>query len=488
MAASDDDGKFRIFISHKVVEHDLASKTREVLMGLSRDISCFVSGVDIPAGADWNRLIKSALVESNLLLLLFSNPDHHWDWCLYEAGLFTQFDVDKPKAVVTIYNPKAAPPGPLENLQGVPAERKKVGRFLKRLCKSTQKVSDNWNAPPLNVDVTEEQLKRAAGDICKGFRHATTHHPCHRVVLDLRDSKRIGETIPENARVMTGKHETGEFTLFLFGLSLGKENITWGDLVERVGGSGATWRRELDKAFSASMEGHLFSPGGAALATWDGKKRYKPILYRVQKAEQLEVDSSKTSEQSEDQVDKRRCRIVPLQITIVLEQIYPPVKDDILGLVCLGHQYETKVFARFCDDDKKLDKTPSERFTEIWNAIHSIEIDSTRHRLLDGVAALQSSLDEVKDKPKITNLTKLAKKWRETDDSLEKALGKARTKNFEAEQSKGKAKLKNVNRLLAKMRKVNRDIRRLATQRYLVGLSGTDEVPSGKPRSDRSNQ
>ena len=236
------------------------------------------------------------------------------------------------------------------------------------------------------------------------------------------------------------------------------------------------------------MEGHLFSPGGAALATWDGKKRYKPILYRVQKAEQLEVDSSETSEQDEDQVDKRRCRIVPLQITIVLEQIYPPVEDDILGLVCLGHQYETKVFARFCDDDKKLDKTPSERFTEIWNAIHSIEIDSTRHRLLDGVAALQSSLDEVKDKPKITNLTKLAKKWRETDDSLEKTLEKARTKTFEAEQSKGQARLKNVNRLLAKMRKVNRDIRRLATQRYLIGLSGTAEVPSGKPRSDRSNQ
>ena len=110
MAASDDDGKFRIFISHKEVEHDLACKTREVLRGLSRDISCFVSGVDIPAGTDWNRLIKSALAESNLLLLLFSNPDHQWDWCLYEAGLFTRFDVDKPKAVVTIYNPKAAPP------------------------------------------------------------------------------------------------------------------------------------------------------------------------------------------------------------------------------------------------------------------------------------------------------------------------------------------------------------------------------------------
>ncbi|MGD8210969.1 MAG: hypothetical protein PVH85_25530 [Desulfobacterales bacterium] len=356
------------------------------------------------------------------------------------------------------------------------------------MCKSTQEVSDNWNAAPLNVDVTEEELEKAAGDICKGFRHATTNHPCHRVVLDLRDSKRIGETIPENARVMTGKHETGEFTLFLFGLSLGKENITWGDLVERVGGSGATWRRELDTAFSASMKGHLFFPGRATLAAWDGKKRYKPILYRVQKAEQLEVDSSETSERGEDQVDKRRGRIVPLQITIVLERIYSPVEDDILGLVCLGHQYEAKVFARFCDDDKKLYKTPSERFTEIWNAIHTIEIDSTRHRLLDGVAALQSSLDEVKDKPKITDLTKLAEEWRETGDSLEKALEKVRTKTFEAEPSKGKTEFKNVDWLLAKMRMLNRDIQRLATQRYLVGLSGTDEVPSGEPRSDRSNQ
>jgi hypothetical protein len=77
--------------------------------------------------------------------------------------------VDKPKAVVTIYNPKASPPGPLENLQGVPADREKVGTFLRRLCKKTQEVCDDWNAAPLNVDVSQKKLNAAAKAICENF-------------------------------------------------------------------------------------------------------------------------------------------------------------------------------------------------------------------------------------------------------------------------------------------------------------------------------
>src|SRR5262245_66676094 len=68
------DNVFTVFISHKHDDHALAVEVKKALEGLSPgSIECFVSGIDITAGMDWRREIRSVLARSHLLVLLFTS-------------------------------------------------------------------------------------------------------------------------------------------------------------------------------------------------------------------------------------------------------------------------------------------------------------------------------------------------------------------------------------------------------------------------------
>ena len=66
------DDVFTVFISHKHEDHALAVEVKKALEGLARQnlIDCFVSGIDITAGMDWRREIRSVLARSHVLLML----------------------------------------------------------------------------------------------------------------------------------------------------------------------------------------------------------------------------------------------------------------------------------------------------------------------------------------------------------------------------------------------------------------------------------
>jgi hypothetical protein len=223
------DDRFRIFISHKHEDHDLALATHHALENLSSSIECFVSGVDIAAGADWKREIRAKLAQSHLLILLFTRPSRTWDWCLYETGLFTRFEAEDVSAVVCIFSPDSGAPRPLANLQGVEARTDSVARFLTTLCKETWKVSDDWRLGALAPRIRTSHIENVAATVVDAFPHGsrddTAHHPCHRVVLDLRDIEEIGDGIPESARVVEGNGATSSFTLSLFNLADGRRAI-----------------------------------------------------------------------------------------------------------------------------------------------------------------------------------------------------------------------------------------------------------------------
>lgn len=280
-----DNDTFRIFVSHKHEDHDLAMAAEAALQDLSGDeysIRCFVSGSDIPAGADWNAVVRAELARSHMLLLLFTTPSQSWDWCLYEAGLFTRFDQVSAGAVVCLYDPESSPPSPLKNLQGVPVVPDKVARFLTRLCRTTWEVSDEWKRGPLNEGVSADRIESAAQAICRGFRSGTSvYHPCHRVVLDVSQIEEVGARIPEHARVVEGADATTAFTLSVFGVGEGKVERTWGDLLDSVEGREAPWRRQLDTAFAAALREELFEPVAAPLRSWLQNRAYRPVLYRI---------------------------------------------------------------------------------------------------------------------------------------------------------------------------------------------------------------
>ena len=287
MSSADD--VFKVFISHKHEDHALAMEVKSALEGLSPGhVDCFVSGVDITAGMDWRREIRAELGLSHLLVLLFTAPSKNWDWCLYEAGLYTRFDRPSARSVVCLYNAADASPSPLADLQGVPAEPEPVRAFLELLCRRTLDLSDDWRHGTLAPDVTLDQLETAAQVIVTAFENAgstSTYYPCHRLVLSFSESDEIGAGIPETARVVEGPTNTTSFTMSLFNLASGTGKRTWGDLLRAVDGQDAPWRHELDGNFLRALEEKLFAPSQASLAAGAGVRGdvrcYLPILYSI---------------------------------------------------------------------------------------------------------------------------------------------------------------------------------------------------------------
>jgi hypothetical protein len=291
------DDRFRIFVSHKHVDADLARTVQDEIEALSPLFECWVSGDDISSGTDWNNAITVALGRSHLLLLLFTTPARTWDWCLYEAGLFTQFanaDHDDVRSVVCIVDPAGGPPRPLASIQGVPAATKNLTKMLRQLCVEPWEMCDDWRRGPVVPDIDASKLNRAAKRISTAFRKAIdadspealeTYHPCHRLVLDIGAFDDAASGIPEDASIVTGPGATTGFTLSLFGIAEGDAPHTWGQILDRLGGRETAWRKELDVAIDAARRRELFIPGDATFSAWDEPTQrsrvYHPVLYSV---------------------------------------------------------------------------------------------------------------------------------------------------------------------------------------------------------------
>jgi hypothetical protein len=308
---------FTVFISHKHEDHELAVEVKKVMQGLNPGlIDCFVSGVDITAGMDWRREIRSVLARSHLLVLLFTAPSKTWDWCLFETGLYTRFDRTDVRSVVCLFSPGEAPPSPLTDLQGVPAAADMVRAFLDSLCRRTWEISDDWRRGALAPKIASDQVEAAAHAIAEAFRRSgssSTYYPCHRLVLSLSESDDITRGIPESARVMLGPNGTSGYTMSLFDLAGGTGERTWGDLLRAVHGTEAAWRRELDSHFLHALDEQLFSPiegrmhaGGTSRCQ---ERVYRPILYSIVRGPTIGPGSDGAAD-----TDRR-----PRSVTIVLD-------------------------------------------------------------------------------------------------------------------------------------------------------------------------
>lgn len=313
---------FHIFISHKHDDHDAAAGLADVLHGVDEQIKCFVSGSDLVAGTDWNAAIRSRLMESHLLLLLFSEPSKNWDWCLYEAGLFTSLGDEH--SVVCLYQAGGASPRPLKALQGVQVTVPELQKFLVQLCTQTWQVTRKWRLGALKHKAVEQDFLPAATRLFNLFPKARpevapiphlTHYPCHRVVLDLRGLDGAHDRIPDGARVVEGEGATSTFTMSLFNLTRGLGRRSWKDLVDATGTTDRKWLDDLNTRYAAAMKEQLFSP---ALITpmplidaYTGQRRrsYRPMIYEIQRAP--DADGTVAGPES----------LKPLQLTLVLDPL-----------------------------------------------------------------------------------------------------------------------------------------------------------------------
>ena len=292
------DDAFRIFISHKHEDHELAMTVKTQLEELipqesaDRPIDVFVSGDDIIAATDWNSTIRRQLASSHMLILLLTNSSYAWDWCLFETGLFARLDATEVHAIVCLHEDSSAPPGPLSSVQAVPANTNRIAKFLTSLCELTHEMSDDWRRGPLaKGDVSKERIDNSAKAIAEAFEETLAgveafYHPCHRVVLDVGTSD-DGEGIPTDGRVVVASDQTSSFTLSLFGFGSAERKRTWGEFLDHLEAQDSDWRKQLDVAYDKALEGELFTPVGATFAAWDDEgqthRHYKPLLYEIQR-------------------------------------------------------------------------------------------------------------------------------------------------------------------------------------------------------------
>jgi hypothetical protein len=132
----------------------------------------FFLSEDMLACEPWFDWIRERLAESNLPLLIFTELTATWDWCLYEAGMFTHLEGEDRRRVICLHNARAEPPKPLEHLQSVPAAPESVAQFLAQFFGNTTLTG---TAEPINSPLADnpDQLARLAASVCGHFKPLT---------------------------------------------------------------------------------------------------------------------------------------------------------------------------------------------------------------------------------------------------------------------------------------------------------------------------
>lgn len=139
----------QIFISHKHEDYDIAKMLGHVLrhelaglaqipngeemyheLGRALEVDVFLSE-DIPTGSNWRGRIEDALQTSDLMILLYTHADMNWNWCFYEAGLYTDLStVERERKKILVINNGIDQPGPTEHIQSINCTIEAISDFL----------------------------------------------------------------------------------------------------------------------------------------------------------------------------------------------------------------------------------------------------------------------------------------------------------------------------------------------------------------------
>ena len=282
--------RFRIFVSHKHEDHALAVAVQQALEGISPKIECFVSGVSIAAGADWNREIRSSLAQSHLLILLFTRPTATWDWCLFETGLFTRSDADEVSAVVCLFDPRRDHAEPAGQPAGHPGAPRRRGALPRRPLPSDVagigRLAPRRPRPPGPPGPAGGRGGSGSSTPSRS-RPPPTPRTTHATASCSTCAPSTPSTAasPRPPRSSSGPARRPTSPSAMFNLAEMSSDVTWGQLVDAVDGRTAAWRTQLDRRFVAALNKELFTPITGTFRAWSqGRRRQrilKPILYRI---------------------------------------------------------------------------------------------------------------------------------------------------------------------------------------------------------------
>lgn len=272
--------RINIFISHKHEDQQTACCIRDELKALDDPkaprINFFLSE-DILGGDNWYQWIKERLVETNLLLLLFTDSSRNWDWCLYEAGLFDRLDDSHRRRIICLHSSHTSPPGPLQNLQAFKATPARLRVFLEQLFVGTALLGIAAPVAPW-LERATETLNAVAQTISRLIDRVPerTHYFNKYLFIEVQDPAVLTEdAIPSDAKV-TANDETWA----IFDKQPG--TYTWGDIEEKAcQNEDQRWVGELAHAIYTAANKGIPKPIQAIFHSRKDAKLYIPNLYRA---------------------------------------------------------------------------------------------------------------------------------------------------------------------------------------------------------------
>ena len=84
---TDPNERYSVFFSHKVNNSGVTKALKDLLDSHTEHVDFHISE-QIEKGTAWRKAIADLLNRANFLVLVFTDPNENWDWCLYETGFF----------------------------------------------------------------------------------------------------------------------------------------------------------------------------------------------------------------------------------------------------------------------------------------------------------------------------------------------------------------------------------------------------------------
>jgi hypothetical protein len=288
---STDDRKAKVFISHKHEDALAAIRLGDILNDRTGQLEVFLSERILP-GEEWTKWIRTKLKESDLLLLLYTNPSAKWDWPLFEAGLFTSLEEEDRRRVVCLYPAGSEAPRPLKNLQAVPVvpvAHPKNADSIRLTKEANRSLIENFITPfyhtgdltdgkILNDTLTPERIGDIAVKVAELFAPTQIQQGYYakRILLEYPQGVSISDQdIPDEVRISV---EEGDLAIF----DVASQSCNWGNLKQWIDETGHFhWVKELARNISRVAKGGVPRP---VTGTFRGAKDgniYRPILYRA---------------------------------------------------------------------------------------------------------------------------------------------------------------------------------------------------------------
>jgi hypothetical protein len=210
-----------LFISHKGEDAKIAEDVADAIQTLSANVlKCFLSE-KIKHGQNWLEELHGFLKASKYLILIYTDPNEDWSWCMYEAGYFSasrSLQPSKDRQIFCLHHPELDPPSPLAHLQAIKVTSERVRQFISGL------VDD------IGIKAAPDQQENAVGKITACFANRDRKpFTSHRLTLIVPDKDKISplrdlaEALPDGSG-FRGAHES---LMAIFQRSDGSNRLSW---------------------------------------------------------------------------------------------------------------------------------------------------------------------------------------------------------------------------------------------------------------------